>query len=76
MTRRLGCEPRLTYMDNTPLPTAQRIVDAVLRYRDGDTTLARFDLQAAVDHAPGCETCSHRFGNDLPALEAALALLP
>jgi len=55
--------------------SAQQIVDKVLDYRDGDTMSARFDLQAALDHAPYCSTCAHRFGSDVAALRAALELL-
>ena len=62
-------------MDDTPLPTPQELLNKVMRYRDGNAMMARFDLQAAVDHAPGCANCVHRFGDDLATLQAALDLL-
>jgi hypothetical protein len=55
--------------------TPQQILNAVLAYREGNRLYARFDLQAALEHAPSCANCTHRFGNDPAALRAALALL-
>lgn len=61
--------------------TGQEILAEALGYRDNHTEelqriYARFDLQAALDHAlVACENCSHRFGSDPTALQEALALL-
>ena len=57
--------------------TARDLIDKALEYREGPMrmTYVRFDLQAALEHAPGCENCEHRFGNDRPLLVEALALL-
>jgi len=54
---------------------AREILNAALAYRGGNTGYARFDLQAALEHAPNCANCSHRFGNNPAALREALELL-
>lgn len=59
--------------------TGREILDKAMEYRSGSGMLklsyVRFDLQAALEHAPGCTNCEHRFGNDRLALLEALALL-
>ena len=59
--------------------TARELVDKALDYRDGNTVYgrdyARFDLLAALEHAPNCSNCEHRFGNDRALLVEAIALL-
>lgn len=55
--------------------TAHEIVASALEYRSGNAMYARFDLQAALEHAPGCSNCSHRFGASTAELELALELL-
>lgn len=55
--------------------TPQEIVDKALDYRNYNVMYARFDLQAALEHAPNCSNCSHRFGSDVAALAEALELL-
>lgn len=47
--------------------SGQEVLAAVLAYRAGDKTLARFDLQAALDGVPGAVG---RFGTGEPVREA------
>lgn len=59
--------------------TGREILNAALAYRDKgpmQMVYVRFDLQAALEHAPNCSNCEHRFGNDRLALLESLALLP
>ncbi len=55
--------------------TARELIDKALHYRNGSFIYARFDLLAALEHAPNCSNCEHRLGSDRALLVEAIVLL-